>query len=494
MSTFHGLEMAKQALFTQQSALYTTGHNIANANTEGYSRQRVNFEAMDAHPVASRNRMGNPGQIGTGVQTESIERIRNEFLDAQFRGENSSSGYWKKRADSLGRMENVLNDLNETGLSSVMDEFWSSLQDLAVNPANGGARSVVLQRGIALSDTFNYLNRSLSTIRGDLNSEIEHTEGNINNITAGIQVLNEQIKALEINGYTANDLYDKRDLLMDELSGILPIEVRYEDSRENPEEQEVPSNPNSSQEGVVVIEVFGERLVNGVTGERETIHMNLTQDTENQDFVESIQIGSVEIQAHEAVNSQAGTLASLVETFGYIDEEGNQVGDFYLKMNELTKIRNTFINAFNTRHEEGNDLDGDSGVAFFGTDSEDNMYILIEDADLIAASSGEGDSRDGRNAFILSEVLEEAGIRDNYESLIGRLAIELQDAERMEENTSILLTQLDGSRQSVSSVSLDEEMTNLIKFQHAYNAAARSMTATDELLDRIINNMGLVGR
>ena len=175
MSTFHGLEMAKQALFTQQSALYTTGHNIANANTEGYSRQRVNFQADTAMPAAAKNRMGIPGQIGTGVKAGSIERIRNQFLDTQFRGENSLASYWEKRAGALGRVEDVLNDLQETGLSSVMDQFWSSLQDLAVNPTNDGARSVVAQRGIALSDTFNYLNHSLTQIRTDLKEEITQT-------------------------------------------------------------------------------------------------------------------------------------------------------------------------------------------------------------------------------------------------------------------------------------------------------------------------------
>lgn len=96
MSTFHGLEMAKQALFTQQAALYTTGHNIANANTEGYTRQRVNFEANSAFPAAGRNRPEIPGQIGTGVKAGSVQRIRDEFLDVQFRGENSLAGYWEK--------------------------------------------------------------------------------------------------------------------------------------------------------------------------------------------------------------------------------------------------------------------------------------------------------------------------------------------------------------------------------------------------------------
>jgi flagellar hook-associated protein 1 FlgK len=494
MSSFHGLELAKQALFTQQSALYTTGHNIANANTEGYSRQRVNFEAMDALPVASRNRMGNPGQIGTGVQAQSIERIRNEFLDGQFRSESSLAGYWENRAASLGRMEDVLNDLNETGLSSVMDQFWSSLQDLAVNPTNNGARSVVLQRGIALSETFNHLDHTLEAIQRDLQTEIDHAVRSVNNITTNIQELNEQIKSLEINGYTANDLYDKRDVLIDELSSILPIEVSYEDSRKSTMDEELPPNRDSAQEGVVLIEVFGETLVNGITGDREEVVITPPMNGEELDMVQSITIGDQEISIHEVVDNQRGSLSSLVEAYGYTDAEGNVRGDFYERRNEITDIRDAFISLFNTRHEQGFDLNGDQGTAFFGTDESGDMVVLIEDTELVAASSTGGDSRDGMNAFELSNVFEDANVRGDYASLIGTLAVELQDAQRMEENTSVLLTQLDSNRKSVSSVSLDEEMTNLIKFQHAYNAAARSMTATDELLDRIINNMGLVGR
>lgn len=196
MSTFHGLEMAKQALFTQQAALYTTGHNISNANTEGYSRQRVNFETMNPYPSASRNRPQIPGQMGTGVQAGSVQRIRDQFLDVQFRGENSKSGYYETRADALSRMENILNEPSDSGLDKTMDNFWQSLQDLAVNPKNSGARSVVLQRGEAVADTFNYLSNSLNSIRGDLKLQLENTEDKTNSLLNQINEINKQVKQI----------------------------------------------------------------------------------------------------------------------------------------------------------------------------------------------------------------------------------------------------------------------------------------------------------
>src|SRR5699024_6627051 len=139
--------------------------------------------------------------------------------------ENNLSGYWEKRADALGRMESLMNELNDTGLSTTMDLFWNSLQDLAVNPLNDGARSVVVQRGITLADTFNYYNESLHNIRADLNRELSQTAGSANTFLEGIHDLNEEIKNLETNGYIPNDLYDRRDRLIDQLSKMINIEV-----------------------------------------------------------------------------------------------------------------------------------------------------------------------------------------------------------------------------------------------------------------------------
>src|SRR5699024_7537125 len=115
MSTFHGLEMAKQALFTQQSALYTTGHNISNANTEGYSRQRVNFETLPGYPSPARNSPKMAGQICTDVTAGQVERIRDKFLDTQYTTQNSRAEYWETNANELSRMESLLNEMDESG-------------------------------------------------------------------------------------------------------------------------------------------------------------------------------------------------------------------------------------------------------------------------------------------------------------------------------------------------------------------------------------------
>ena len=222
-----GLETSKRGLFTQQSALYTTGHNLSNANTIGYSRQRVNMQATPGFPGVGINAGTMPGYLGTGVEAGSIQRIRDSFVDQQFRQESNKLGYWESRSQAISQMEDVLTEPSEYGLAQSLTEFWQSLQDLAVNPENGGARAVAVQRGLAVSDSFNHMHKSLTEIQTNLGTEISVATVDINSILQQISGLNEQIAAVEPNGYMPNDLYDARDLLLDELSTYLPIETDY---------------------------------------------------------------------------------------------------------------------------------------------------------------------------------------------------------------------------------------------------------------------------
>src|SRR5699024_4024258 len=233
MSTFQGLEVARKALFAQQSALYTTGHNISNVNTEGYSRQRVNFETTSPFPVPSRVQPQIAGQIGTGVDIGVVDRIRDKFLDMQYRSENSRVGYWEIRQDALSSMEDLLNEPSENGLSKTMDRFWQSLQDLADHPENTGARSVVAQRGLAMAETLNHYSKSLQTIKSDLKEQIDQSASDINSLLSDINAINKQIAKIEPHGMLSNDLYDERDRLIDQLSQHMNIKVHSTKSSES---------------------------------------------------------------------------------------------------------------------------------------------------------------------------------------------------------------------------------------------------------------------
>lgn len=504
MSTFHGLEMAKQALFAQQAALYTTGHNIANANTEGYSRQRVNFETMSPYPAGSRNRPQIPGQMGTGVQIDTVQRIRDKFLDYQFRSENSRSGYWDTKSDALSRMEELMNEPSESGLSHTIDEFWQSLQDLATNPENAGARSVVANRGLAVTETFNHLANSLHDMREDLKNQINVTVSDANSLLRQINEINEQIQKLEPHGYLTNDLYDDRDRLIDELSEIVSIKVHHMKSSDS---------SLDTADGLVRIELVNAQ---GLSIDNPPVYLLNGQPGNHQNAVNEISVNygadgavnEINVVGYDSLNNldamdSLGSLKGLIESYGYSDGE-TVIGEYPEMLEKLDQMAKNFAEAFNSIHQNGRDLNGESGEAFFvAFESAATITVssnIIDHPELIAASA-DGSSGNGDNALALADVFDEplenlngASVNGFFESLIGTLGVNAKEANRMAANTQILRGQVEEQRMAVSAVSIDEEMTNMIKFQHAYNAAARSMTAIDELLDKIINGMGIVGR
>ncbi|MCA1031439.1 flagellar hook-associated protein FlgK [Bacillus timonensis] len=609
-STFHGLETARRGMFTQQSALHTTGHNIANANTPGYSRQRVNFSQTNPYPAVGRTMPNMPGQMGTGVEAGTIQRVRENFLDVQYRSENNKLGYWESRADAIEKMEQIMNEPSEEGLSITMDRFWQSLQDLAVNPSNSGARSVVRQRGIAVAETFNYLSNSLNGIQQDLKNELNLNVKELNSLVTQLNGLNKQIAEIEPHGYLPNDLYDERTRLLDSLSKLANIKVTP-----------VKSGGNSLAvaEGRFTVEMVDAngnsigKLLDGKT--LQTSELSLTYDPNN-GLVKGFKVGSDPVTDIYKFNT-SGKLRSLVDSYGYNDIVGTK-GLYPDMIRDLDEMAFEFAQEFNRVHRTGwsisnmkaaengqpfveyNFFDFDSSVASPISSNKSGAAsalkiddIIMNSLDHIAASgsnnglvttgnfSGYNNGTtnytnikvevkydgstynyeifdnntspatslktgnlatdlstdlnginidvtnlrnvkagsswtielpktgpvkallgDGSNASALAEVRHSTltlnqnstDLKNYYEGVIGEMAVRAQEAMRLSSNSEILRNSVETNRQSVSGVSLDEEMTNMIKFQHAYNASARTITMVDEMLDRIINGLGVGGR
>ncbi|SDI45058.1 flagellar hook-associated protein FlgK [Natribacillus halophilus] len=489
-STFHGLQTAYKGLMAQQSALRTTGHNIANANTEGYTRQRVNFNASQAYPAPGKNAPSIPGQVGTGVEAESIQRIREHFLDAQYREENMNAGYWDKKLETLERMEDIMNEQSESGqLAEVMDELWGSLQDLSANADDPSAREVTVQRAAALADTYNHMIHSLETAQSGWGEEIDTTVDVVNGLLRQVDALNQDIAGIEARGQVPNDLYDQRDRIVDELSESVKIEVVQEDPG---------ANAHAIAEGRVTIYALDEEgnrlggedgiaIVQG--GDEGQGHLELSVERDDDEGrVTELTFG----EGIDILGEHSGKLGALVDTYG--DGEGN--GSYPHVLNRLQAMMDGFMTEFNEIHNEGMDLYGESGLNFFLADDEGEMSVnpaIMNDTDLIAAAQSEN-AGDGSNALDLANVKDTSGMEAEYQSIIGEMAVNVNEARRMDETSEIRRDTIEMNRQSVSSVSLDEEMTNMIQFQHAYNAASRQITVIDEMLDRVINQMGIVGR
>ena len=520
-STFMGLETARRGLTTQQSALYTTGHNISNANTIGYSRQRVNMEATLGYPGTGLNAPKIPGHLGTGVQAQSVQRIRDQFVDRQYRQETSKLGYWETRSNAVSQMEDILSEPSDFGLNTSLDQFWSSLQILSTSPDDASTRKVVVQKGIAVAESFNYINKQLTDIQENLKNEILVSTTDINSILKQIASINEEIQAIEPNGYMPNDLYDVRDVLLDELSNYFPVEVSYEKSG---------GNALAIAEGSMTISIkTATGSVNVVTGKdfasltaNTGINTPMTKAEGYQPFTSFTVTGSGKAVGGEIkyadMEANKGQILSLINSHGYGDATA-ETGFYPEMLKNLDELANAFAKAFNDVHIAGSDLKGKKGEEFFGSKvlnekiSASNIMVhtkFEKDTSLLAASTSPANDNpepgNGSNALLLANIkskalsgtpatggLDGATIQTFYQSMIGELGVVGEQATRLAKNSGTIQLTVANNRASISSVSLDEEMTNMITFQQAYNASARMITVVDETLDKIINGMGRVG-
>lgn len=554
-----GLEASKRGLFTQQSALYTTGHNISNANTIGYTRQRVNMASTLGYPGAGLNSPMTAGHIGTGVEATSVQRIRDEFIDRQYRQETNKLGYWESKANAISQMEDVMSEPSEYGLNEAFNLFWSSLQDVSTNPEDSAARKVAIQRAEHLADTFNYLDTQLKQIQGNIGNEIDVSTTQINSILKQIAEINKQIQAVEPNGYMPNDLYDARDTLLDELNEYIPVSVERVKSGGNALEIAEGSYKITykTADGTTMTLVDGKdyaelkaldtagNKVDGNVDDAATKGYNpfaqiVVSNIGNPPDSTTTQ-GSFEEADFE--NSK-GKLLSLINSYGFKNTDSPTTEGYYPEMlANLDKLAQVFVEAFNTVHQAGytlnstNDSTAPDGGLFFvgegatatsaGTITAGTIKVSAEiknDPKKIAASSAPGEEGNGKWATELANLqskavgangftidldrtnpndanvtytpttdLDGATFQSFYESLIGQLGVDGQEAARLQYNSETIRLTVANNRASMSSVSLDEEMTNMITFQQAYNANARMITVIDETLDKIINGMGRVG-
>lgn len=520
-STFTGFTTAKSGLFASQRALDITGHNLANVNTKGYSRQRL--EQVQSTPLKLA---GGQGMLGTGVDTTAIHQLRNEFLDYKYRDEATAFGYWDAKADGLAFIESIMNEPSDTGITKVIDQMFESFHELSKNPNNITTRALVRQRATTFTNSVNHTYNQLEKMVVDYNFEVQSMVKSINTYGEQIARLNDQILRFEVDGSNANDLRDQRNVLIDELSKIVDIDV-----------MEV-TNPSTLGHKQMVIKVGGKPLVyhNDFTGLEAK--QNLKKPFDGMD--KSIHIYDIEWadgtsfykseNVDTDVDKTGGELGAILTMRDGKDGKNKGVPHY---INELNKFVKVFANRINEIHLKGYGLDGEAGRAFFtakgistptgaatkdadgrvtsvdatvaglGNINASNIRISldIEDPNNIAASKEKNLlPNDGSIMLDIVNLRHDQGMftegkpEDFIKSLIGTLGVEKEEAGRNADNQAVLLNEIDKKRMSISGVSQDEELANMVKFQHAYNASARMMTTIDEMLDVLINRIGIVGR
>ncbi len=464
MTNIAGLfNIGSKTLMVQQRGLHVTGNNIANVNTPGYSRQRLNMTADI--PIDTGN-----GPVGSGVTANQIERVYDRFLGVQINNETQSLGQWEAHRDALESVEVVFNESGGYGLNRVMSEFWNAWQDLANNPSGSVERKVLLAKSEMLAKTFSRNYQDLKDIQRDIDSNIEGAVGEINRLSKNIADLNQKITQMESLGHAANEFRDQRDLVLKELSKLIDI-----DSYEN------------ASGGVAVSVGSGQPLVQG----------SHTYDLSTQ----------ANASGHQDVTWLDGSGNTLIinnnvskgKLKGWLDARDVDIEN---SISQLDTLAQTLMVEVNTLHAAGYGLDGSTGNDFFtGAATAAGIQVnplIAGDTNLIAAAEGfnlvPGDKPgDNGNAIAIANLQEALTMNGNtttfgafYDSLVSDTGLAVQQAASHYDYQSQIVLQVENYRESISGVSIDEETVNLIKYQKAYQAAAKLINTADEMMETVL--------
>jgi len=452
------MSIALQSLLTQQGALGVVANNIANANTPGYTREIPILE--EDPPVMVGNVL-----VGTGVSMTGVESVRDQILNLRIQQETSQQSSLGSYLDSMNEVQAVFNETQGVGLQSDLSSFFNSFQALAANPTDSSLRQGVITAGQNLSNDFNQASQNLSTIQQGLDQSVVQTVTQVNQLTSQIANLDQQIQAVSVSGQGAGTLEDQRDEALQNLSQLVDIaEVTSEDGT------------------LSVTTTNGTLLVQGNQSEALSVETNS-------------QTGM-----HD-VFSQGADITSTItggELKGYIEARDT---DNPSAQSSLDNLAASLISNVNFQQTEGTDMTGAQGTDFFtpftpsvpgsNAGAAASMSVALTNPNQVAASS-DGTVGNGDNATALANLQNQNIVSsqtpaDYYSNLVFQLGNSVSNATTQQDAVSSVLQQLNNQLSSISGVSLDEEATNLILYQRAYEASARVMSVLDELVSDTIN-------
>lgn len=467
MSKIHGLlDMGRRGMAVSQSALGTTSHNIANKSTEGFSRQRVD--------VITNPSLGDGNKrVGTGAKLSGITRTNNPWLEKQIEREGSNLAFLEGRSGALQRLEATFNEQTVKGLSNSMTEFFNSFRELANNPENLTARTVVRDNANMLIKNFQDMDRQIVSVANELNGVIDAGVKDVNAHAKEIARLNEKISSIEVTGVEANDERDRRDLLVKKLSEKLDI-----------------SYAEDEKSGMINITAGKTAILVSGTSHAELKTSN-NQSNQTQVMYEM---------------SAGGTQTDLTEQFkrgalgGAIDLRDGMVASL---RGDLADLSYNIANEVNNAHVEGFDRYSKQASDFFELPADGKFAIenlklseaIRTDVGRIATSAKANAPGDNTIANVIHSLqfkpvmgAERTFTFDSfYNSKVGEVGVMSQKSQANLESQKGILDQVKNVRESISGVSLDEEAQKMIEFQKSYEASARIIRMADEMFDTVLN-------
>lgn len=466
MSKIHSMmDIGKRTMMNSQSALQTVSHNIANKNTEGFSRQRVDIQS--AVPV-NEGRL----QFGMGARAAQISRTNNPFLEKQIQREGSTKGFLDSQAELLTRVEQVFNEQSIKGLNQYISDFFNGFRELANTPESITARTVVKETAELMGRDFARVFTQLDEVQGDINFQLQGRAEEINKMIEEIAGLNQTILDAEVQGVSANDQRDRRELVLKKLNEIIDIKVAEGDR------------------GSVTVMAGGNGIL--VSG---SSHAKVTTQRFDETGRLDIMVQSAGSPTPIAIGSRihGGSLGAVLKVR---DETVQEIKD------SMNKLAQTIVDEVNKAHTQGFDRTGRPAVHFFEPSDSSapaamNVRvnsIIKDDVNRIATGIEPTAPGDPTIAHVIAQIQgkavfdgDAATVDDFYNAQVGKIGVLTQRAVKASEAQFEVVQQLAKLRESISGVSLDEEATKMIEYQKAFDASARLIRTADEMFDTVLN-------
>jgi flagellar hook-associated protein 1 FlgK len=473
-STFGGINTALTSLYAQRRGLDVTGQNIANANTEGYTRQRVRMAAQTGtmHPGIYTT----TDQVGSGVTVAGVERSRNSYLEERGRVEHGNSAYLSSQKSSYSQIESILAEPSDTALQSRMHDMWDAWNDVANNWQDPSTRSALLERSRTVAITLNDAQGSLTSQFDALHTEMGAYTDQVNKLGSAVADMNRQIVIATQTGLAANELMDQRDNTIMKLSEL------------------VGATASAKPNGSVNVYIGSTALVEDFTSRSLTLTGPATLDS-----VSATSKVAVQWNDTHAAATPGGTMGAMLDTMNTIIP--GTVSDLDKVAASLAETVNLAHAGDGTpAHPSGYTETGVPGGPFFtGTTAATITVAITSPADVAFSRGNPLDPTTPALDHGVADELSDTGAAGTgpdtvYQQMIGRLGVSAQASNRRSEIQDSVTDQVDTSRQGEAGVNLDEEMTHLLTFQRGYEAASRVLTTVDSMLDQLINRTGLVGR
>lgn len=445
-------DIANRSLLTYQSALNATSNNISNANNPEYSRQRVVLTAEDPEYNGKL-------AFGSGVKLTDIQRIRDGILDEQTWSYNSRQSYAEKQYGTLSKLEALLSEPTDLGLSNLTAQFFNSFEKLAVDPSSTALRNNTLNAAQNMTGKLTNIYSGYTEIQQDIKQETIQMVKTVNSYVDQVYTLNKQIYQVTANGSTPSDLLDKRDFLIGELSKIANINVTI----------------NSDQSATISIGgVFAVDRLN-------------SQQFQMTETVDGISVTTDDGAAKLSLNYG--------ELYSNLNVYNKEIPKYQANLDAIGQAIFDNVNAIHNTGQTNTDPP-QTNIDFFSSYGQGKLVVnqnIIDNSNLIAASAnGEGGNNEIAQQIAdlqSTSLIGTETISNSYSNFVNNLANEIQLQNQNQESFQLVLNQLDNQITEKSGVSVDEEMVNVIKFQRSYDAAARMIRVADEMFQTLLNTI-----